>query len=68
MLLKICETFICKIHKSYVTHFKGFTYQEPYLHWLNVFRSPEALQEWNQQLLVPVMNLKSGKQSCLYIL
>lgn len=41
---------------------KGFTYQEPYLHWLNVFRSPEALQEWNQQLLVPAMNLKSGNE------
>uniref|UniRef100_A0A8W8M5W1 Methyltransferase domain-containing protein n=1 Tax=Magallana gigas TaxID=29159 RepID=A0A8W8M5W1_MAGGI len=39
---------------------KGYGYYEPILHWIDVYRSSEALQDWNQRLLLPVMNLKQG--------
>eukprot|EP00105_Crassostrea_gigas_P009733 XP_011424801.1 PREDICTED: uncharacterized protein LOC105326449 [Crassostrea gigas] len=39
---------------------KGYGYYEPVLHWIDVYRSSEALQDWNQRLLLPVMNLKQG--------
>ncbi|XP_052682211.1 uncharacterized protein LOC128162846 isoform X1 [Crassostrea angulata] len=41
---------------------KGFGYHEPFLQWVDVLRSSEALQDWNQRLLVPVMNLKQGDE------
>nr|XP_034309525.1 uncharacterized protein LOC117683788 [Crassostrea gigas] len=46
---------------------KGFGYHEPFLQWLDVLRSSEALQDWNQRLLVPVMNLKQGNEFILDI-
>lgn len=38
----------------------GFGFNEPYKHWCNTPCSPEFLQEWKEDFLVPVMNLKPG--------
>ncbi|XP_065928802.1 S-adenosylmethionine-dependent methyltransferase Rv2258c-like [Magallana gigas] len=39
---------------------KGYGYYEPVLHWIDVYRSSEALQDWNQRLLLPVIGIVKG--------
>lgn len=48
--------------------FLGFGFNEPYKHWCNTPCSPEFLQEWKEDFLVPVMNLKPGTQIILILI
>ncbi|XP_061185733.1 S-adenosylmethionine-dependent methyltransferase Rv2258c-like [Saccostrea echinata] len=44
---------------------EGYTYYQPFLKWLDIFQTPEAVHSWNNNLVIPVLNLKSGKDFTL---
>ncbi|XP_062600992.1 uncharacterized protein LOC134262630 [Saccostrea cucullata] len=39
---------------------RGYGYYEPILAWLDTHRTPTALRHWNQDLLIPAIELKQG--------
>ncbi|XP_048755946.2 demethylmenaquinone methyltransferase-like [Ostrea edulis] len=43
----------------------GYGYYQPFLKWLDACRSPDMLQAWNQNFLVPVVELKQEKDFTL---
>ncbi|XP_061186147.1 uncharacterized protein LOC133194164 [Saccostrea echinata] len=44
---------------------RGYGYYDPFLALLDTYRTPEALQEWNKNLLRPVLELKPGTEFTL---
>ncbi|XP_061185722.1 uncharacterized protein LOC133193807 [Saccostrea echinata] len=44
---------------------RGYGCYEPFLHWWGHFFTPEAIQRWMKDMLIPVLELKQGSQFSL---
>ncbi|XP_062615216.1 uncharacterized protein LOC134276953 [Saccostrea cucullata] len=44
---------------------RGYGCYEPFLHWWGQFFTPEAVQNWIKDLLIPVLELRQGSQFTL---